>query len=129
MFKVIFILLLTGVSSNAMAEWVKVTSDAKNAYDVYAKPDSIRRSGEKVKMWDLVDFHTAQKDGDSIFLSAKSLHEYDCEELQSRVIYYVWLSKNMGVGVAVYTGSKTQDWEPVKPHSANEIMLQYVCGK
>jgi Surface-adhesin protein E len=124
----LLILLLAVMSSDAMAEWVKVASDAVNAYDVYAKPDSIRRSGDKVKMWDLVDFHEYQKDGDALFLSAKSLHEYDCEELQSRVLYYVWLSKNMGIGVAVYTGSKTQEWEPVKPHSVNEDMLKYACG-
>jgi len=49
--KAILIILLTVVSSSAMAEWVKVSED--KLVTAYADPTTIRKLGDKVKMWAL----------------------------------------------------------------------------
>jgi len=47
MYKVILMMLLAVVSSSAMAEWVEVDTSDDSTY--YANPNTIRKSGNKVK--------------------------------------------------------------------------------
>jgi hypothetical protein len=53
----IIILLLS--SGPAYAEWVKFfSSKSMGGYTIYIDPDTVRRKGNLVKMWDLSDHKT-----------------------------------------------------------------------
>ena len=49
--KLLLTLMLAVVSSSAMAKWVKVSED--KLVTAYADPTTIRKNGDKVKMWAL----------------------------------------------------------------------------
>ena len=75
MHKVILMMLLAVVSSSAMAKWVKVSEDKLVA--AYADPTTIRKSGNKVKMWVLWDYFTAQEVVSKPYMSARIQNECD----------------------------------------------------
>src|SRR5258706_15525990 len=56
--KPVLILLLVVVSSSATSEWVEIGKT--DAYIYYVDPATIRRNGELVKMWSLLDFKIAR---------------------------------------------------------------------
>ena len=61
MHKAILMILLVSMSSSAIAEWVEVAVSAKEAKEAttmtaYADPDTIRRTGDRVKLWILADY-------------------------------------------------------------------------
>lgn len=55
---IIWMLLMTGVSSGAMAEWVNLGSTGDNNVTFFAEPTSITKTGNMVKMWYLQDLAT-----------------------------------------------------------------------
>jgi hypothetical protein len=124
--KLIPMLLLVGVSTNVFTEWVWAWSaDNFNSYVDFA---TIRKKGNKVKMWNLIDFKTAQTVTEFRHLSQKTQTEYDCQEEQLRTVAFSWFSGNMGRGKAVYANSDTQQWSPVEPESINEKLFKIACG-
>jgi len=121
-------MFLAIVSSSAMAEWVYANEAIDRKF--YINLDSIRQSGNTVKMWILGDFNEVMKmNGVDNHLSYKSQFEYKCEEKQKRVIYQVLYSGNMGKGNIVYTFDEPNKWTPVIPDSAGEYHLEIACGK
>jgi len=76
MHKAILIMLLAVVSSSAMAEWVKVSED--KLVTAYADPTTIRKLGDKVKMWALWDYSTAQEDDSKPHMSTRVQKEFNC---------------------------------------------------
>jgi len=78
MHKAILMVLLAVVSSSAFAEWVAIDTADGSTY--YANPNTIRKSGNKVKIWAMVDYNSVQEDADVKHLSSKSQQEYDCKE-------------------------------------------------
>jgi len=81
MHKAILIMLLAVVSSSAMAEWVSLGESGDKTLTNYADPATIRKSGNRVKMWSLYDFKTVQVR----FRSVRLQIEYDCKEEEYRV--------------------------------------------
>ena len=126
--KAILIMLLAGVSSNAAAEWVEVGSSEKTT--VYVDPATIRRAGNLVKMWNLIDLKTATLTaGSKPYTSQMTQAEFDCKEEQWRRLYFSWHSGNMTRGEIVYSDSNPGTWEPVPPGSATEVLWKFACGK
>jgi len=75
--------MLSIVSSNAMAEWVYVTETKKeeekaDGFIAYADPASIRKTGNRVKMWVMYDYYRVRELG---IISARHKEEFDCEIL------------------------------------------------
>jgi hypothetical protein len=128
MHKAILMALLAVVSSSAMAEWVVLgTTDTST---VYVEPTTIRKSGNKVKMWSLENFNSVQEVINKKYLSTKTQDGYDCKEEQYRTLYFTWHSENMGGGNTVYVDSKPEkSWEPVAPNSVARALWKYACGK
>ena len=113
MYRAILVMLLAVVSSSAMAEWVAIA--AADGIISYANPATIRKSGNKVKMWSLIDFNSVQEDAGDKFLSSKSQNEYDCKEERIRTLYFSWHSENMGDGDVVYIDRKPdKNWDPYR---------------
>jgi len=126
--KLLLTLMLAVVSSSAMAQWVGIATTHGSIY--YANPSTIRKSGNKVKVWTLIDFNSVQEDSGDKYLSSKSQEEYDCKEEQIRLLYFSWHSENMGKGEVVYTENKlAMVWRPVSPESVGRTMWKFACGK
>lgn len=123
--------MLSIVSSNAMAEWVYVTETKKeeekaDGFIAYADPASIRKTGNRVKMWSLVDYKiTMEEIG---VTSSKSQDEYDCKEKKQRVLFISFYSGHMGKGETVVIHNERGDWKPTSPGSANEAILKFACS-
>jgi hypothetical protein len=125
----LFLMILLLLSSGpAYAEWVLLgTTD--EGMTMYADPDTIRRKGDRVKMWELFDFKTIQTVAGDSFLSNKSQEEYDCAEERHRTLAYMWFSGNMGTGKVVYSNSNEGKWEAIEPESVGQHLWKVACAK
>jgi hypothetical protein len=126
--KMILILLLAVVSSNAMAEWVAVN---RNKYATgYANPATIVKNGNIAVMWSLVDCKTITRFiGGPPFMSIKSQEEFDCKEKKLRTLVYTLHSGKMGEGEVVYSDSNPSKWASALPESGMGDFLKIACGK
>lgn len=128
MCKAILMMLLAVVSSNAMAEWVKV--GGSDTLSIYADPTTIRKKSNIVKMWNMFDLKAEQTvTGGKPFLSVKGQEEYDCKEEQVRILYESNHSRNMGSGEQVFSTANLGKWLPVPPDSGTKVLWNYACGK
>lgn len=125
--KVILMLLLTVVSTSAMAEWIDVGSNKNTT--IYVDPTSVQRTGNMATMWHLTDFKTDQQDMGEKYLSTKDQNEYDCKEMKARRRASSQHSKNMGEGKVVYSDSYKTRWKPVPSDSGIEILWKFACVK
>jgi len=120
--------MLVVINTSVKAEWVVIGVNDNSTY--YANPDTIRKSGNKVKMWVLLDMNTIQESLGDKYLSMKAQEQFDCSEEQRKVLYLSQHSKNMGGGDVVYSGATPDsNWFPVSPESMNELAWKFACGK
>ena len=113
----------------AYAEWVAVYVIDQSGVTIYVDSDTIRRKGDRVTMWELIDFKTPQSLAGISFLSLKKQSQYDCVEEQARRLTVTDFSGNMGNGEVVYIDSSEQKWSPVAPESAGQELWKLACGK
>lgn len=120
--------VLVIVSANAIAEWGLLASG--EGQDIYVDRSTIRRSGKTVKMWYLFDFWTPQqKFGAVAYMSRKGQVEYDCQNEQSRQLYFSNHSGSMGGGNTLISQTTTSPWEPIPPESIVEGFWKIACGR
>lgn len=126
------------VGSSKSAEWVavvKVASDSGNDDGTdYANPSNMSKSGNKVKMWSLLDLKTAlefnQANVHIRTLSIKKRREYDCKEKKTRDLSSSLFSENMGKGIVNYSESvEGKTWETFSHNSVIEGLWEFACGK
>jgi len=122
------ITLLVLSSAPAYAEWIWI-DNIKPGMTIYVNPDTIHRKGDRVKMWQLFDFETAEHVADTSHLSFKMQHEYDCTEERTRMLVATFFSGNMGRGKVVYRNSAEHKWEPVPLGSVNHDLWEFACSK
>lgn len=124
----ILIVLLAMVSSSVAAEWVEVGRNEISTF--YADPATIRKTGNMVKMWDLLDFKAVQaRPYGTPYLSQKTQQEYDCKEEQTQIIDLLRYAENMGKGEVASTDSDSGKREPVRPGTASAALWEFACGK
>lgn len=125
------ITLLVLSSGPSYAEWVNVSSaESYGGFTMYTDPDTIRRKGELVKMWQLHDYKTVQTEASNSFLSLKSQSEFDCAEERVRLLAVTEFSGNMGKGNVVWSRHFGEgEWRPVEPESVSQIFWKLACGK
>ena len=128
MHKVILMMLLAVVSSSAMAEWVKVGVSTDKNTTIYADPTTIRKNGDKVKMWALWDHLTAKVVNSKPHMSTRVQKEFNCKEETDRQIYATTFSGNMleGNTIAMQGG---RNWEPIALRTFGETLWKFACGK
>jgi len=126
MTQLLLITLLVLSSGPAYAEWVRVGES--NEVFTYADPNTIRRNGELVKMWELTDYKSAQTFGaDTRYLSEMSQREYDCAEERWRMHALAFFSGQMGNGKKVHGRSYESMWAPVYPGSIGRRAWEFAC--
>jgi len=127
--RLLLITLLVLSSGPAYAEWVVVAANEEAGVIHYADPDTIRRKENLVKMWELIDFKTAQTGRGLSYLSAKFQVEYDCAEERHRLLAFLQHSNNMGRGNVVHSDSTEYNWEPIAPDTIGLRMWKFACKK
>ncbi|TKB64840.1 MAG: hypothetical protein E8D47_12055 [Nitrospira sp.] len=124
-------LLLNSLS--ASAEWVAVEKDylSQGLQTVYVDPDSIRREGDLVTMWQLIDFKWMQGNprGSTRFLSTMTHKQFDCAEKRVRLLAFTEFSRGMGTGIPADGYVDRGNWMPVEPDSINQALWEVGCGK
>jgi len=129
MHKVILMILLVVVSSSAMAKWVEISGNETIGVTTYVDPTTIRKKGNKVKLWQLYDYKTSRKLGTENYLSVKDQREFDCEEEQIQILYSIYYLENMGDGESIGTYGNLSGWSPVAPETIDQVFLKFACGK
>ncbi len=125
--KTILMLLLALASGNATAKWVRVGS-TDNLVS-YADPDTIRKSGAMVRMWDMFDCKSVELCSGKPYLSSKERYEYDCKEERGRMLLFSNHAGKMGRGKIVESDAKPDVWMPIPRGSVRETMRKFACGK
>jgi len=124
-------LLLSNVP--AYAEWVAVERDylSPGLQTVYVDPDTTRREGNLVTIWQLIDFKWMQGSarGPARFSSTKTHKQFNCTEKRVRLLAYTEFSLQMGTGIPVDGYVDTGNWLPVELDSINYALWEIVCGK
>lgn len=127
------VVLLFLITVPAYAEWVAVEKDylLPGLQTVYVDPDSIRREGNLVTMWQLIDFRWMQGNprGPARFLSTKTHKQFDCAEKRLRLLAYTEFSRHRGTGIAADGYVDIDNWLPVEPESMNHALWEVACGK
>ena len=127
--KFILMILLTIVSSSAMAEWAAV-AEGGETLTAYVDFATIRKVGDSVKMWSTFNYKLVNIAADGKpYRSAKLQFEFECKEEQSRTLFFSFHSGNMGKGNVVYVEDKPQNFAPVPPDTIMETLWKVACSK
>src|SRR5437773_3725537 len=101
----------------AYADWVETVQNDQAGVTIYVDSDTVLRKGDRVKVWELIDYKTIQTVAGTSYLSARVQREYNCAGDLQRTLALTKLSGNMGTGKVILTNSDEQKWEPVDPGS------------
>jgi hypothetical protein len=122
-------LAATGTDT-AQQQWTLLGSSAANGgMDVYVAPASIRRSGDRARMFDLFDFKTRQVIDGKAFLSARNEYEYDCARPRQRMLATTGFSGRMGKGTVVEASDGALPWEAVGSSGPAYEHWQVACRR
>jgi hypothetical protein len=120
--------LMTLFSTSALAEWTLV--DSNNDYDTHVNLSTIRRIGNKAKVWSLTDYKTIQKEIDRPPYLSSSIHRgFDCEAETHSFLYRTDYSDNMGGGKVTSNLVMGHIDYPIQPDSISEAFWKIACGK
>ena len=126
LWSLIALLLLS--SGPAYAEWVRVGESSSGA-TIYVEPDTIRRNGDFVMMWELTDYKTIIYFGGSSFMSIKIESQFDCAGERARVLILKEFSGSMGSGTVVLSDTDVQKWAPVARDNILKVLWKFACEK
>jgi hypothetical protein len=117
----------------AYAEWVTVEKDylLPGLRTVYVDSETIRREGNLVTLWQLVDFKWMQGSprGPTRFLSTTTHKQFDCAEKRLRLLAFTEYSQRMGTGIPAGGYVDKDKWLPVEPESINHALWEVLCGR
>ena len=121
---------MAAADTGATQQWTLLgTSAANGGMDVYVAPASIRRSGDRARMFDLFDFKTRQAFEGRPFLSARNEYEYDCARARQRMLGTTGYSGPMGKGTVVASSDGASPWEPVGTSGPAHEHWKVACAR
>ena len=120
-------MLCAMISGHAAAGWVAVSDTER--FITFADPATITKTGDTVKMWDLLDYRKVREVEGYRYLSQKSESEYDCKKALTRPLVMFLHLGIMGSGEPVFNSTTPDPWQRVEPGSVNEALLNYACGE
>ena len=119
--------LLLASSGPAYAEWVQIDKTYEGM-TTYIDPATMRRKGDLVKMWYMMDFFTERTIWGRTSLSAKAQGQYDCSEERLRKLAATYFAGNMGGGKVNHSDADEAKWAPVAPGSVGEALWKAACS-
>ena len=134
----VFILLLAAMSNGAVAVHLQRESDApapewietghSELCVLYSSAATIRRIGDFVRIWELIDHKPLYQVGDGKpHYSIKRQSEYDCEQNRWRTLDLYFYSEHMATGEVVYRSATPDDWNPVPAGSVGHALKEFAC--
>lgn len=128
--RAILMMLLAVVSSNAVAEWVRVTGNETHTY--YVNPSTIHKNVDMVNVWVLVD----SMNGDTNerlhkqYLSSKEFIEIQCGNGRINILTVTEYSEHLGKGEAIMSHDyATPEWHSIPPDTIWGAVINIACGK
>jgi len=119
------LVLVMLVALPVSADWRQVAKSVSgNVF--YVDPATIRKEGNKRKVWGLTNI--ANPDASGIF-SRKQRKEFDCAEERYRALSIIHYSKPMGDGVVLLADDRIGQWLEIAPDTVDEELLKLVCAK
>jgi len=112
--------------------WTSIGSGREHDVNYYLDFQSFKKQGQKVTVWELMDFNTPQvfKGANWKFLSSQLQIEFDCDERQSRVLSLFVYTGNMATNDMVYSAIfPSAPWESVPPDSVEKELWNSACVK
>jgi len=125
--RLLLIIILFLSTGPAYAGWVEVVTTDYQV--VYVDPATIRRNGDLVKMWSLLDFKTIQTLANDSFWSSKTQYKFDCAKGRMGQLAYTWFSGNMGSGNTVHSSAVELKLESVTPDTVGQALWEAACHK
>ena len=126
-------------SAPVHAEWVAVEKPylSPGLRTLYVDPTSIRKQGNLVTLWQLIDFTWMQGNagmgplgfGPHRFLSTVTQKQFDCRGKRVRLLAFSEFSRHMGTGIPSNGYVDPDNWIPVEPDSINEALWEVGCAK
>jgi len=103
-----------------------VESETNTVYSF--DPSSVKREGDMVTYWELVDYKTPLKSGNLVVVSSKSKVIQDCKNNRYKVSDLIDYDGHGGNGniVSVTMNSET-NWYKGTPDSVNEVLKNRLC--
>lgn len=118
--------------------WVAVESvyQSPSREMVYYDPNTIRRSGERVTLWQLTDYKMMQGNAPfgmfmmsrHRFFSTKTQKEFDCTHNRVRLLASSEFSQHMGTGTHNAVLVEQGHGQPVELGSINQALWEVACG-
>jgi surface-adhesin protein E len=121
--------LLVLSSGPAYGEWLWASANNQVGLTIYVDPDTIRRNGDLVKLWQLYDYKTRQTVGGDSFFSSKAQRQFDCVKQRTRLLSFTHFTGNMGSGNRVFSDLDESEWKPVAPGSVGHALWRFACSK
>ena len=122
-------LILATISSSVFAEWTLVQTGKES--NEYVDMATIRVSGNLAKMWSLTNISKNIENirpGETAF-AVKTVHEYDCKEHKSRLLFVAWYNDYMGTGsIDRSSESSNAKWKAITP-GIRETSWKIACKK
>lgn len=113
----------------AYAGWVALDSryQPKGKQTFYFDPDTIRRDGNWVTLWQLVDTKWMGESPTPRFLSAKTHKQIDCTRWRFRILAVVEFSRQMATGKSWGGYIENGNWQQIEPQTVDHGLLEQAC--
>lgn len=112
---------------------------------VYFDPDRIKRDGNVVTVWQLIDYKMMQGTGAVInpfalggiyryqlvphgFFSTTTQKQFDCAKKRVRLLAFTEFSHHMGTGKRNNGLVDQEKWLPIEPDTVHHALWEMVCG-
>lgn len=109
----------------AHADWIEV--DHSDLQTTYVEPVSIDSSGSKVSLWILSSYASPKTYEGKPFRSILSQYQYDCRNVQYRLLAYALRTESMGTGAELHSEFNIDDWRQVAAGSLDDKLWKKVC--
>lgn len=123
----------------AYAEWVAVERDylSPGLQTVYVDSDTMRREGNLVTVWQLIDFKWMQGNqgigplgyGPHRYFSTQTHKQFDCATQRVRLLAFTEFSHHMGAGTPARGYVDSENWLTVEPESINQAVWEVACSR
>jgi len=123
--RAVYLVLVCAISTGVAAAWTQASES--EAGTGYVDRDTVVRSGDNVKVWELTDYRVVP-DKNNPYRSVKRQFEFDCKDKRLRVLSVTAYSGQMGKGETVNAATDVSVWVSVKPSSVGDILWTIACN-
>jgi hypothetical protein len=106
------------------ADWTKVVATKHSTF--YIDPDTLRKVGNFVRAWTLMDNNLPPVGGARSVLARR---EFDCSSSRYSFRGVTQYAQPMAAGIVIESTDKISEWFVVVPNTVGDRLLKFVCGK